>query len=247
MSFVNISLPVLYGFLNHYLCFILNSFHHQSEVTDRLKVRNISYSRVSRTCTCRMKHDNLGESSDCFWLPHLRLPKGVGIAMHGLISSSNWTARLQLNAVSTTHLPQVLDFPVLEMLFFLYRRELESAANCRGIHLLSLCPCESGPSTVLTDNFCSALCDALMFKHKHHQHSCSGSLSTHSLHLPPWGKEMQVCTWKYFFWKKLSLYLEGICHRSPVLKRVIRHIALPELMVFQVLKISIDTWFPPKS
>lgn len=165
MFFVNISLPVLYGFLEHYLCFILNSFHHPSEVTDRLKAMKVSCSRVNRTYICRM-HDNLGAGSDCFWLPPLRLPKGAEIAMHGLISSSDWTARLQLDAVSTTPLPQELDFPVLEMWFFLYRREIESEANCRGIHLLSLCPHESGSSTTCTDSFCGALCDALMLKHK---------------------------------------------------------------------------------
>lgn len=143
MFFVNTSLPVLYGFLKHYLCFILNSFHHTSEVTDRLKVMNVSCSGVNRTFICRM-HDSLGEGSDCFWMPHLGLPKAAGIAMHGLISSSGWTARLQLDAVSVTPLTQVLDLPVLEMLFFLHRRELKSTASCRGIHCFSLCA-HAGP------------------------------------------------------------------------------------------------------
>lgn len=145
MFFVNISLPVFCGFLKHYLCFILNSFHHASEVTDRLKDMNVSCSRVNRIYICRM-HDNLGEGSDCFWLPQLRLPDVAGIAMHGLISSSDWT-RPQLDEVSIIPLPQILGLPVLEMWFFLYRRELESAASCRGIHLFSLCPRESGSST----------------------------------------------------------------------------------------------------
>lgn len=85
-------------------------------------------------------HDNLGEGSGCFWLPQLRLPKVAGIAMNGLISSSDQTTRLQLDEMSITPLTQVLNLPVLEMWFFLCRRELESAASCRGIHLLSPCP-----------------------------------------------------------------------------------------------------------
>lgn len=193
MFFVNISLPVLYGFLKHYLCFILNSFHHTSEVTDRLKMMNVSCSRANGTYICRM-HDNLGEGSDCLWLPQIRLPKVAGIAIHGLRPSSDWTARLQLYAVCITHLTQVLDLPVLEMWFFLYRRELESAASCRGIHLLSLCPQESGPSITYKNSFCNSLCDALMLKHKHCQHSCSGPLNIHKLRLPPWGEQMQVWT-----------------------------------------------------
>lgn len=203
------------------------------------KNMNASCPRVNGTYIWRIL-SNLGEGSDCLW-QGLGLPKVAGVAMRGLIPSSDLTVTVRscaaLCVVTSLVWPRSWIFLCWKCGFFCTRGNL----NGRGIAI-----CVStwlGPLYRLQGEFlqCTERClnvqTAIAFLQwplKYTQRRAPYS----QLHLLLEESEQRF---------EPALCLEGNCPRFRIPKRVISHAALSDLRGFQVMMLSTDTLFPPRS